>query len=338
MNYIRNPEIKREIMLYILSAVILISAAAMIYDGKVTIAVSFVCLLYTILHFISSYIRYTRINKMSSRIEDILHKGYHIQFEDYKEGELSLLANEIHKVLLRLTESEDKLLQDKVRLMDSIADISHQLRTPLTSINLVVTMLNAEEAGSDRYRELVSELKRLLKRIEWLIESLLKLSRFDAGAVILKEDNIAVSELIKKACEPLAIALELSDISIKTDIHDEVFTGDMKWSIEALGNIIKNCMEHTPAGGYIWVKAEETPLYTAITIKDTGCGFADDDIPHLFERFYKGSNASEDSFGIGLALARMIIVSQKGTIKASNYRDGNVSGAQFEVRFYKGVV
>ena len=275
---------------------------------------------------------------MSSRIEDILHKGYHIQFEDYTEGELSLLANEIHKVLLRLTESEDKLLQDKVRLMDSIADISHQLRTPLTSINLVVTMLNAEEAGSDRYRELISELKRLLKRIQWLIESLLKLSRFDAGAVVLKEDNIAVSELIIKACEPRAIALELSGISIKTDIHDEVFTGDMKWSVEALGNIVKNCMEHTPAGGYIWVKAEETPLYTAITIKDTGCGFAVDDIPHLFERFYKGSNASEDSFGIGLALARMIIVSQKGTIKASNYQDGNESGAQFEVRFYKGVV
>lgn len=338
MNFFRNPEIKREILLYTLLSVVVIIAVSFSYDKKIAFAAAVVCLLYTIIHFISSYIRYTRINKMSSLIDDILHEGYHVQLEDYKEGDLSLLANEIHKVLLRLTETEDKLVNDKVRLMDSIADISHQLRTPLTSINLIVAMLNSEEPGSNKYRELVAELKRLIKRIEWLIESLLKMSRFDAGAVILKKDNIAVSELIKRACEPLAIPLELSGIELITDVRKEAYVGDMKWSVEAVGNIIKNCMEHTGPGGYISVKADETPLFTSVTIRDTGCGFEIEDIPNLFERFYKGSNASEDSFGIGLALARMIIVSQNGTIKATNYHDDNISGAQFEIRFYKGVV
>lgn len=342
MDFIRNPEIKREILLYMV-AVIVVPAAMGIICGNIpplniTTITAVICLLYTIIHFGASYLRYARIRRMSSQIEEILHKGYHIKLDDYTEGELAILANEIHKVLLRLTESEDRLTRDKVHLMDSIADISHQLRTPLTSINLVVTMLNSEEPGSTRYRELAAELRRLLKRIEWLIESLLKLSRFDAGAVTLREDKVSVPELIKKACEPLAIPLELSGVSLITNVNDEAYSGDMKWSIEAIGNIVKNCMEHTARGGSIIINAGETPLYTRLTIRDTGCGFVPEDIPHLFERFYKGSNASEDSFGIGLALARLIITEQNGTVKAANYQDGDVSGAQFEIRFWKGIV
>lgn len=338
MNFIRNPEIRREIIIYIMLSVVIVISGKLAVGTRFAEVIILVCILYTVIHFVSSYIRYRRINRMSYQIDEILHKGYHVEFGDYTEGELSVLANEIHKVLLRLTESEDKLTDDKVRLMDSIADISHQLRTPLTSINLVVTMLNSEEPGSSRYRELLAELKRLLKRVEWLIESLLKLSRFDAGAVTLRNDTISVAELVSKSCEPLAIPLELCEVELRTRLHDERYIGDFKWSLEAIGNIVKNCMEHTPAGGSITITASETPIYTEIIIQDTGCGFNSDDIPHLFERFYKGSNASNDSFGIGLALARMIIVSQNGTIKASNYQEDDISGAQFEIRFYKGVV
>lgn len=332
MKYWRNPEVKRELVIYIIIFVVF-NALAGALDVSARYAV-IITLIYTLLHFVSSYIRYEKISRLSAQIDNILHNGYSMQFADNIEGELSVLENEVHKTLLRLTDTENKLKEDKQGLVDSIANISHQLRTPLTSINLLIERISDDSIGDKKRRELIFELKMLLKRLEWLVEALLKISRIDSGTVEFKKDRIKVAELINRAYEPLSIPMELKDIAFQVETGEEEIIGDLIWNSEALGNILKNCMEHTPSGGTISINVNDTAVYTEIIIKDRGKGISKEDIPHIFERFYRGTDASENSFGIGLALSRMIVKAQNGTIKASNYKDG----ACFKVRFYKTVV
>ena len=232
-------------------------------------------------------------------------------------------------------EQADLLQKDKVRMSDAIVDISHQLRTPLTSMNLTVSMLSCEEVAKEKRLQLTHDLKKSLARIDWLIEALLKISKIDAGTAQFVSEPVLVKELIRKAAEPILVPMELKGQTMHVSAEGERYTGDIYWSVEALGNILKNCMEHTPVGGNIYIEARETAIFTEIAVRDDGEGFSEGDIPHLFERFYKGKNASADSVGIGLALARMIVVMQNGTVTAGNSRDG---GAEFIIRFYKGVV
>lgn len=171
--------------------------------------------------------------------------------------------------------------------------------------------------------------------MDWLIEALLKMAKLEAGTAAFRADKLFAFTLMQKALEPLRIPLELRDISLHMQAGQEAFTGDLLWSAEALGNVLKNCMEHTPDGGSITLRVRETALFTEITVQDTGKGFAAEDIPHLFERFYRGQNAGEESIGIGLALARMVMTRQNGTIQARNAPEG---GALFTLRFYKSVV
>lgn len=278
--------------------------------------------------------RYHRLRKLSQDLDELLVSGKYMEIREYEEGELSILANQIQKITLRLTEAAETVKADKTYLADSLADISHQLRTPLTAMNLTVSMLHSPGLTEEKRRELTGELRGLLNRIEWLVETLLKISKLDAGTVKLAKDTVSVKDLITRAAEPIAIPMDLRNQKLVVRCGTEQFTGDLVWSAEALGNILKNCMEHTPEGGAITVTATETPLYTQIEVEDTGSGFDHKDIPHLFERFYKGSNASENSYGIGLALARTVITAQNGTIQAMN---GN-PGARFIIKFYKQVI
>ena len=162
------------------------------------------------------------------------------------------------------------------------------------------------------------------------------MSQINAGVVTFRKDKVPVKELIEKVCEPFIIPMELKEQTLCTVASHESFTGDLYWTAEALGNIVKNCVEHTPSGGSISITARETPIFTEITVCDSGAGFAPEDIPHLFERFYKGKNSSPQSIGIGLALARAVIAAQNGTIKAAN-RIG-ASGAVFTLKQYKAVI
>lgn len=280
------------------------------------------------------YQRNRRLRKLSEDLDRLLHDGAPLPISEYREGELSILANQLQKVTLRLLESAEQSQRDKAQLADSLANISHQLRTPLTAMNLTATMLSDPNLTPQRRRELTSELKTLLRRTDDLVETLLKLSKLDAGTVTMARDSVAVRDVIRRAVQPLEVPMELRDQQLTVACGDETFTGDLVWTAEALGNLLKNCMEHTPVSGSISVTAAETALYTAITVEDTGSGFDPADIPHLFERFYKGSNAAEGSYGIGLALARTIITAQNGTIQAMN----GAKGARFEVRFYKTVI
>jgi signal transduction histidine kinase len=282
-------------------------------------------------HTFNNYKRYKRIQELSADINRILHEDIHISLEKYEEGELSILESEVQKMVVRLREQQQQLMADKMYLADAIADISHQIRTPLTSINLLLSFLSEPDITEEKRQKTVRELYELLSRIDWLVTTLLKISKLDAGTIQLKQEEIFMKELIKQSVEPLLIPIELRGQELHI-VADGYFLGDINWTSEAIGNIVKNCMEHTPVEGVLTISAKENTLYREIIIEDTGCGIAAEDLPHLFERFYKGKNSSDKSFGVGLALARSIIKAQNGTIKAENRE---VCGARFIIRFYK---
>lgn len=333
MNFFRNPEIIRTLSVYgILSAAAFL--AAYIIDRKYCVFVLVLCILFILIYLLSTYRRYRRIFELSADIDKILHGSNHLPLKSYSEGELGVLQSEIYKMTVRLREQQQKLQDDKIYLAESIADISHQIRTPLTSVNLLVSFLSEADLSDAKRRKFSQELYDQLSRIEWLITALLKISRFDAGIVQFNREAADFSELVKQAAAPLLIPLELraQTLSVETD---GAFSGDIAWTCEALTNIIKNCMEHTPNGGEIKISARENALFSEVIISDNGCGIDKDDLPHIFERFYKGKDSDDKSIGIGLALAKMIITKQNGTIKAENKPDG---GAMFTIRFYKGTV
>ena len=218
-----------------------------------------------------------------------------------------------------------------------MADISHQIKTPLTSANIVVDLLSAESISDERRIALLNQLQMLLDRIVWQIDGILKLSKLDAGMINFKCEHFGADELVKKAVEPILIPLELRNVAVNIKASGNAgLSGDLNWCAEAVENIVKNCMEHCEDSGQIDIICDENPLYTQIIVRDNGCGIAKNDLQHIFERFYQGENCSENNYGIGLALAKMIIERQNGTIKVQNRTD--VRGAEFTVRFYKGAV
>lgn len=333
MKMLRNPEIKKSLLCYLILTLVL-SVGAFVISLPCGIYVLCTCLLFVAIYLLIMHKRCKRIAELSERIDRILHGESDISFEAYTEGELGVLQSEISKMTVRLREQQQRLIKDKVYLADSIADISHQIRTPLTSINLIVDFLSQPELDEQRRMELVHELDVLLSRIDWLIVALLKISKLDAGTAHFQAEEVALADLVAKAVSPVLIPIELKEQTLEISAEGS-FVGDLSWTSEALGNIVKNCMEHTPTGGRIEIAARETPLYAEITVSDSGNGIDADDLPHVFERFYKGKNSSGNSFGIGLALARMIVTSQNGTLKAENKPEG---GAKFTMRFYKGAV
>lgn len=333
MKLLRNPEILRTFLLYaVLSAAAV--TAAFLLGGNLGWLMAAVCAAFIGIWLITTERRYRRIAELSSDIDRILHGEDHVSLNGYAEGELGILQSEIHKMTIRLREQKQSLLDDKIYLADSLADISHQIRTPLTSINLLVSFLSDPDITEERRGELSRELYSLLSRIDWLITTLLKVSKLDAGTVQFKSETVQMQELIRKSVEPVAVPMELRGQELNITA-DGSFTGDTAWMCEALTNIVKNCMEHTPEGGTVSVTASDNPLFSEIIISDNGKGIGKEDLPHIFERFYKGKDSTETGFGIGLALARTIITAQNGTVKAENLPFG---GAKFTIRFYKGTV
>ena len=286
------------------------------------------------IHLGTEYYRYRKLRKLSGDLDRLLSGGASLPIEDYEEGELSALASQVQKLTLRLTEAADITQKEKHYLADSLADISHQLRTPLTSMNLTVSLLREAGLAEEKRMALTGELKTLLARTNWLVETLLKISKLDAGIAQLTRQSQSVRQLIRRASQSLAIPMDLRNQSLQVRCGEETLSCDPVWTAEALGNILKNCMEHTPEGGCITVTATESALYTQIDVEDTGSGLDPKDIPHLFERFYKGSNSTQSSYGIGLALARTVIAAQNGTIQAANTE----MGAKFTIKFYKQVI
>ncbi len=340
MNYIRNKEVQREILVFVILWTAGILSGGMWGNPLVVVTVLAAGIVFGIFHFASSYHRYRDIARLSDKVGRYLHGYMELYIQEQKEGELAILESEIGKMILRLRNQADLLQQDKRYLSDSIADISHQIRMPLTTMNLIVSRLSSQGLTESKRGQLMMELEGLLVHIDWLIQSLLTISKLDAGTIKMQGVKVSVRRLIHSATETLEIPIELRQQTLVITCAPEVsFHGDMKWMKEALMNIVKNCMEHTPEGGEIQICATENALFSEIIVQDNGPGIAKEDLPHLFERFYKGRNSSDKSVGIGLALARMIIQEQHGNVSAENVMDrGQIRGARFVIRFYKSIV
>lgn len=290
-----------------------------------------VVLLCIVIIFLLIYIflQQRRIQTIINQVNHILFQQQDFYKQHFKEGKLSLLENQIMKLVNRLSEQNHMLQEDKLLMKQSLEDISHQMKTPLTSLNIINERLKYEPT-----KQLVKEQERLLQKVEWLVASLLKIAQLDANVVAFQSENISHQQLIHQLIDVFNLQLELKNIQIDYNIDDDDFCIDVLWTIEALSNILKNCIEHTPQDGSISITTKHTPLYDEIIIQDNGEGIDNEDLPHLFERFYKGKNSSENSVGIGLALSQMIIEKQQGTIMVEN----TYPGARFTIHFYREVV
>lgn len=309
-------------------------------------------LIVTVIFIILTNRRYHALAKMAANLDRVLAGERDIRLRDMSEGELAILSSEIDKVIARLNLTVDELQAEKLALSDALADISHQLKTPLTSIAISTELIRDRLSARGDSEDLVERLRliqTLQARVEDLVSALLKLARIDAGVIKLVCGAVDARELVRKSFEPLAIAFDIADVRFSADVQDGAsYEGDLTWSVEALENILKNCMEHTPAGGCVSVRVTEDVLACRIRIEDTGPGIAESDLPHIFERFYRGSRDASAApsevnpagVGIGLALSKSLVTAQGGTLTAENLRDenGNITGAAFNLVFFKAVV
>ncbi|WP_238948911.1 HAMP domain-containing sensor histidine kinase [Clostridium sp. YIM B02569] len=329
----------REVRVYFIIAFIVstIVAACIFFLNVLAGIISFIAF---VILFVSSFWfikrEYGELEKLSGYLRRICNGEYSLDIRDNEEGELSILKNEIYKVTLMLSKQGELLKKEKMQLADAISDISHQLKTPLTSMRVMSDLLSNNDLEAEKRIEFTNNIEMQLDRMQWLLTSLLKLSKIDAGTVSFKKDRVAVSELIRKSTEPLLIPIEIKNQTLVIEGGSNVsFTGDLYWTTEALINIIKNCIEHTGEDGRISIFFDENPLFTEIKILDNGSGIEKEDLPYIFKRFYKGKNAGEDSVGIGLAMAKTIVTSQNGDINVSSRKN---EGTCFIIKFYKVTV
>ena len=290
--------------------------------------------------FVLLLVRYQRavsaqVAELSAYLRDIDAGNYSLDVRDNGEGGFSLLKNDLYKVTVRLREQAELLQKDKTALSNLIADVSHQIKTPLTSLGVLVDVLAEDPSEEDR-RAFLERLRGQLGHIQWLTGALLKLARLDAGTAALKRDLVDVRQLIERALEPLQIRLEIKRQFLEIRGETEAsFTGDLNWTAEALTNVVKNCVEHTPEGGRIEISYRANTLYAEIIVSDNGEGIVRRDVPNIFNRFYRGERADESSVGIGLALAKAIFAAQGGDISVRSERG---VGTSFTIRVFHGVV
>ena len=278
--------------------------------------------------------RYKNLNDLNDYLSLVCKGIYDMNIDDNTEGELSILKNNLYKVITLLQSQNEYLKNDKLYLADSIADISHQLKTPLTSMMVMCELLENEE-NPDKRQEFVSVINNQLSKMKWLITNILKISKLDADATEFKREEVSILSVLDDSLKPFVLTAELKNIAIQNGANGFVFNGDESWTVEAVSNIVKNCLEHTNDGGKITISSESTNLYNKLTISDNGCGIAEEDLPHIFERFYHGKNSSKDSVGIGLALAKTVFEKENASVTVESEQG---RGSVFEIRFYKSVV
>lgn len=328
---LRNKEFQKFAILFLLITIVTVTLGFAINVMTGILAIASATAFGTVF-FMFTKNRYESIAHISEQIDIVLHNADHLYIAESEEGELSILQSEITKMTLRIREQNDALKKEKEYLADSLADIAHQLRTPLTSVTLILSLLENNPDEKER-KDLIRETEELLVRMDWLITSLLKLSRLDAGIVVFQKEEIDVNNLISAALHQFLIPMELHNITLQINVPKGTkIWGDLNWLSEAIQNIFKNCMESAGDNGKIDIICEDNLLFTEVTIHDSGEGFKKEDLPCLFNRFYRGKNSSTAGYGIGLALCKTIITRQGGTITAKNHPQG---GAIFVIRFPK---
>ena len=291
-----------------------------------------ICLVYLTIIINNDKKKDKEINEVIKIIEEINNKNYSFKMKDINEEDLSLLKNEIYKTTSMLNEISEISKKDKKELEESLEDISHQLKTPLTSILIMIdTLLDDEDMDQNTREDFLRNMKREVMNINFLVKSILKLSRLDTNTVKFISKKESVKEIINEAILNVSLLSDLKNVKIETNLSDSLITCDYKWQIEALTNILKNSIEHSYENNKVLIDSSENNAYVKITIKDFGSGIAKEDINHIFERFYKGKDSDYDSIGIGLALSKSIIEKQNGKISVESSDDGTT----FTIKYFK---
>lgn len=315
----------------------------------ITLAVSGLCTCFSVvsgvlclalgLSFIALYVhtlreRNKKLNELNNYLSLICSGNYNLDLNENTEGELSILKNNLYKVITILQTQKEVLEKDKSFLADNLADISHQLKTPLTSIMVLIDLVKTEQ-DEEKRKEFIDIIESQLDKTKWLISNLLKISKLDADTVKFNVESVSVKALVQESVKPFLVSMDLKNISFVDTSTDATVNVDFSWTSEAIMNVVKNCIEHTDKNGTLSISSTHTNLYDSIIIKDNGKGIAKEDLPHIFERFYHGKNSSSESVGIGLALTKEILLKQNGSISVKSTE--NV-GTEFEIKLYNSVI
>ena len=249
------------------------------------------------------------------------------------EGRMLILRSEIYKLASTLQEQYAGEVKKNTYMADMLSNISHQIKTPLTAINLMTDALKNGNLDEAQRRRCIANITAQTDHITWLVRSLLTLAEIDAGVLVLKKESVPVRDIVDGIVSSIAVEADIKDVAIEVNVPAEnTINCDKRWMSEAFSNIIKNSLQHTEAGGTIKISSEETNLSVNIRIEDNGCGISKKDLPNIFERFYHGEKSDPNSNGIGLSLAKQIINSQNGTISCES-EEGR--GTIFEIKIYK---
>lgn len=288
---------------------------------------------------LSIFMRYVLIQEkelkeINEYIKEVNNKNYSLKIEDNKDGELSRLRNELYKTTVILREAAENSEEEKEKLSIAIADISHQLKTPLTSIRIMLDNISDNpDMPQEIRKDFIQDISKQVEHMSSLVISLLKIAKFDAGTIKMENEEIDAKKLIDSVINNLAILIEIKEIEVITKIDEKaIFIADYKWQQEALTNILKNAIEHSQPKSNIYIIVENTSIFLKIKIKDEGQGIEQKDLKHIFERFYRAKNCNEDSVGIGLSLAKTIIEQNNGYIKATSEVG---KGTLFEIKYIK---
>ncbi|MBQ7540956.1 MAG: HAMP domain-containing histidine kinase [Clostridia bacterium] len=279
---------------------------------------------------------FKKVSDFTRKVEKNQSGEKDLDFSDYEEGELSILQGRVKDMVATLFCQKEQLEEDQVRLTQALADIAHQIRNPLFMTKLTARRLAEPNADPMETQLLAHRILDMTSRIDFFVTTLLAISRMDAGVEVFRPETISARELVRSACVLVEIPMELRDIRLVEDVPEDVLVHvDPAWMREALTNILTNCMQHTPAGGTVTVTVRQDVVKTTIEIRDTGTGIAEEDLPHILERYYKGKDSGSNSIGIGLALSNMIVRAMHGTLTPDNHPDG---GAVFTIRLTETIV
>ena len=293
---------------------------------------SFMILIYLFVRYY--FKRDNEIEKIIKCLEKINQKNYEIDINDVSEDKLSILKHEIYKTTVMLKENTEKGKQDKINLKKSLQDISHQLKTPLTSsIIMLDNIIDDLENDIEIKPEFIKKVKKDISKISFLIQSILKLSMFESNTITFIRKEIPVKKIINSSIENIENLCDLKNIKIvvKDRSKNKIYC-DYRWQVEALTNILKNALDYSFNDSIIIVEVDKNNTYTQIKIKDFGKGMSEDETINIFKRFYKGKNSSSDSNGIGLSLAKAIIEKDNGRVIVNSLKG---EGTTFSIKYFK---
>ena len=301
--------------------------------------INIVFLLVTITILTVAFLRFNskkdkEINEITKYMEEINRKNYKLNIDEMSEDELSILKNEVYKTTIMLKEAAENSNKEKLQLKNSLSDISHQLKTPLTSILIILdNLIDDPDMDKDIREDFIRDIKMEITNISFFVQSILKLSKLDTNTVDFIGEETYIKDIVDEVVKNLSILCELRNIKIIANYKENAqITCDFRWQVEAFSNIIKNCIEHSNDNSNIFIDVDENNAYSQIVIRDNGSGIDKEDLPHIFERFYKGKNSSNESCGIGLSLAKSIIEKSNGNI----YVESKVGkGSKFTIKYFR---